>query len=402
MPKSSGLAIPGGRLRVSCKTTSLRVAAGIRDQYIVPLFATTSTHAALTSLVRMIAENSEQMHELLAGLAEASGHKSVAGILAKSKAPAPLLKLWQGYLKYLRNTKSLAPSSLKKTESSQRVWCTMLGANADAQLVTRADIVAARNELLTMPRNYFLRSDPLASRVPKAGQATISATTIGMHLRSLAAMYRWAINDGLLVCSNPADGVQVKSGEAQGKIAPTPEDADKLCNLPRPNSVGPIAWKYAPLILRYTGARWSECMGLTTADIITQNGVRCIHIRPGVRRLKTKQSERLVPVSDVLAPHIDELLQIVNGRLLPDGGDALNGDMLRLGITMNKRYNSRAKKVGPYSIQCWRVYANNQMASGGVDIIDRERILGHLSTKTQAAYTPADLQRFLAAVNCIA
>ena len=66
-----------------------------------------------------------------------------------------------------------------------------------------------------------------------------------------------------------------------------------------------------------------------------------------------------------------------------------------------KAWNRAAKRVGPFSFHSWRVYANDEMAGAEVDIIDRERIMGHRSTRTQAAYTATELSRYLAAVNRI-
>jgi hypothetical protein len=41
------------------------------------------------------------------------------------------------------------------------------------------------------------------------------------------------------------------------------------------------------------------------------------------------------------------------------------------------------------------------MATAGVDILDRERLLGHKYSRIQAAYTPENLKRLQQAVNAI-
>ena len=64
-------------------------------------------------------------------------------------------------------------------------------------------------------------------------------------------------------------------------------------------------------------------------------------------------------------------------------------------------WNRAAKRIGPFSFHCWRVYANTQMTAGEVDIIDRERILGHENRRTQAAYTAPEIKRYKAAVDTI-
>lgn len=84
-------------------------------------------------------------------------------------------------------------------------------------------------------------------------------------------------------------------------------------------------------------------------------------------------------------------------RLWPDGGDYTN----RPAHQFLKAWNRAAKDIGPYSFHCWRLYANDEMARAGVDITDRERIIGHTSGRTQAAYTAVDLERYARAVSSI-
>ena len=68
-----------------------------------------------------------------------------------------------------------------------------------------------------------------------------------------------------------------------------------------------------------------------------------------------------------------------------------------------KAYNNAAKKIAPdFSIHCWRVYGNTQMADAGIDILDREAVLGHKSDRIQKVYTAENLKRLKRAVDTIA
>ena len=117
----------------------------------------------------------------------------------------------------------------------------------------------------------------------------------------------------------------------------------------------------------------------------------------GKRRLSARSVDRcLTDLRRMFRRLIDE------GRLL-NAGDWHGADgTAKHGHTFLKHYNRRCKKVAPdLSFHCWRVYANDAMATAGVDITDRERLLGHVSSRTQAAYTPENLRRLKAAVDSI-
>ena len=166
------------------------------------------------------------------------------------------------------------------------------------------------------------------------------------------------------------------------------------------------AWKSLPIFARYTGCRIAELAVLTSNDVLVKNGIRCLRITAfgENKKLKTESSERLVPVNEKLNPHLDSLLKRrASGRLFPYCGDFKGKEgLVKSAHYFDKAYNRAAKKIaGDFSFHCWRVYANTQMADAGIDILDREAILGHRSDRIQRVYTAENIQRLKKAVETI-
>lgn len=402
LPNVDGLPITKRHLRFSLGTTSYQVAKNIRDRALLPLLTASHLREGITKLITLLADNDEQITRLMGELAAEADLPSLAGIKAAGLTPVPVPVLIERYLDYLRSTKAKAPGSIKKYAGSAPVWEELLG-QVDAQTLTNTQVAKARDELLTYPRSYFIRSAATRNKTPQEGEDTISARTIHSHLRLLSAAFDWGIADGLIVCRNPVTGVSIQFAEASPKKCPTPIQADALCRLRKTSAaVGALEWHAIPIIARYTGARFAEIVALTTDDFPTVTGVQCLSINDDHRhkRVKTSQSRRLIPIAPRLAPVIDHLLATnKGGRLFRHAGDSADGT--KLGNTLNGKYNEAAKAIGPFSFHCFRVYANTLMTQAGVDIIDRERILGHKNRLTQSAYTPADLSRYLEAMQQI-
>lgn len=403
IPQSCGLPIAGQHLRQSLRTTSFARAASIRDRTITPLFAASGEHELLTELMRMICKSSDSARDLVAALAAEAEVDHISGIKSSVRGVVRFGDFMEKYIAYLDASKSLESGSMKKYGGDARIWTDVIGADADAQTITKSDIAKHRDFLLSLPRSYFIRSEATRNRTPQPGETTMSAKTVHSKLTTLHAAYEWAIGDGYLICRNPTEGVSVKVREAKGKQCPTVEEADSLCAMTRTtHSVGEMEWDTIPTILRYTGARFAEIAGLSAEDIVTQGGVRCFFINGRRRTIKNKQSERLVPVAGIIADQVDDLLKKAggSGRLFPNVGDSKDG--VKIGNTLNSKWNIAAKAVGPFSFHCFRIYANDKMMQGGVDSVDRDRIFGWKNKATQSAYTTRDLSRFLAAVDSIA
>jgi len=237
------------------------------------------------------------------------------------------------------------------------------------------------------------------------GARTVGPNTVKRELANLKSLFRWAIAEGKLRRrDNPLDGITCKGGDPASKARPTVEQADQLVALPVPATVDLDSWCLLPVLARYTGARIGELAMLEAENVVVEQGIRCFHIRPTEEhRLKTRSSERVVPIADKLAPHVDALLtKHPSGPLFPGCRHWRgSGGVLKPAHYLLKVWNRHAKTVGPFSFHCLRLYANDELVRGETDITDRERILGHKSGRTQAAYTARELARYLKALNKI-
>ncbi len=373
-----------GRQRIALSTADLKAARGIRDRCLAPLLASSSAVDFLATLADTIARTNEtarkHLNELLA--------KTGLGIRAGAGDTLTLDALGKLYLDHLQKVKQPA-GTVRKYAATIAAAVEVLGSEKPAATIAAADMIVLRDALLQK----------------SVGVGTLKPSYVNRELARLKSIFRWAIDEERLAMSG-VPGAKVRCENAEGdthKERPTREHADKLVALPFParqRQVGAEEWRYMPLIARYTGLRISEVATLEADDVVERSGVRCIHVH---RALKTEGSRRHVPVSDRLAPHLDAVVKLhPKGPLFPRVGSWESADgWKKVAHHFLKMWNEAAKGVGPYSFHCWRVYANSEMADAGVDMVDRERSLGHKSDRTQEAYTPADMARFKKAVDSI-
>ncbi|MCX6985650.1 MAG: tyrosine-type recombinase/integrase [Lentisphaerae bacterium] len=245
---------------------------------------------------------------------------------------------------------------------------------------------------MTLPVGWQKRNKKFDSKLPHAeeGERTLNPNSVKNEIERIKAIFARAIDDRkLLRIDNPAAKIKVDSVETEQKIPPSGGNVEKLCNMKMTHSKNydAEAWKYLPLFARYTGCRIGELAILKTEDVLERQGVRCLHITAHGKselereKLKTASSDRFVPVSEKLAPYLNFILKKhKTGFLFPNCGNWMNqnGRIRKPAHFFIKDYNRYAKKIDPqHSLHCWRVYANTQMADAGIDILDRESILGH-------------------------
>ncbi|MFC2971494.1 tyrosine-type recombinase/integrase [Azotobacter bryophylli] len=173
-------------------------------------------------------------------------------------------------------------------------------------LITRQDARTFRETALKLPPrlNQLPDGQPL-EEIIKTATSTISLTTFNNYVKNLTTFFSYAIREGY--CErNPFDGLRVKQrGKAnEERSVFTEEDLRRLfskevyasASSSKPNQY------WLPLLGLYTGARLNELCQLYLDDVVTINGVDCLHIRASRpdQKLKTASSERLVPIHSKL------------------------------------------------------------------------------------------------------
>ena len=388
------------RLRGSLNTTDLKQARHLRDKYLVPVLTANTITELLESVMNAI--NKSRL--------DAVDFSSELKAFLKSGDVEHRITLKElcGRFAKAYSAGRFAEGSKTKLDSSLRTICHVLGESTVAEHLDQKRISQFRDTLLSMKINWQTRTKSAET----AATRTLAPETVSIHLSYLKRIIKWGMSEGLLkISANPAEGISViKAASSPQKRPPSPEEADLLCSMPVPKSgkISVLTWRSLPIFGRYSGCRIGELSQLTVEDIIVKNGVRCLRITAfgESRQLKTESSERLVPVADKLAPALDKVLQErPKGLLFPDCGHCFAKD----GKTIHKAahaylkiYNRSAKKISTdQSYHCWRVFANTMMTDAGVDILDREAILGHKSERVQKAYTADNLHRWKAALNKI-
>lgn len=173
-------------------------------------------------------------------------------------------------------------------------------------LITRQDARKFREVVLKLPpRLYQLPERQSLEQIIETTTTTISLTTFNNYVKNLTTFFSYAIREGY--CErNPFDGLRVRQ---RGKVSEersvfTEDDLRRLFSkqvYASANSAQPHKY-WLPLLGLYTGARLNELCQLYLDDVVSINGIDCLHIR-AIRpdqKLKTVTSERLVPIHSKL------------------------------------------------------------------------------------------------------
>nr|WP_155988164.1 site-specific integrase [Brevundimonas sp. EAKA] len=197
------------------------------------------------------------------------------------------------------------------------------------RLLTSIDRAACRRlleVLRCLPSNPQKRF-PALSAVQAAAKAkasglksTLSPGSVNGYMAKLRALMKFAVNEGW-IDRNPALGLNVSDPvrERDKRLPFSEEQLQHIFNAPIFRGCVDDGWHYAvpggnrprrarfwiPLIGLYSGMRLNEICQLDVADIQVVEGVLCFLVRAdpteaGRKRLKTKTSERVVPVHPTL------------------------------------------------------------------------------------------------------
>jgi len=194
--------------------------------------------------------------------------------------------------------------------------------------ITRKDAHLFRETALKLPpRLHQLPDQPLEQSIAEA-TTTISVTTFNNYVKNLTTFFSYAVREGY--CSrNPFDGLRVRQRRkvSEERSAFSAEDLKLLFN--RATYAPALGQKpnqyWLPLLGLYTGARLNELCQLYTDDVVTIDGIVCIHIRATRpdQKLKTASSERLVPLHSKLLElgflaYVEKVREAGNERVFPE------------------------------------------------------------------------------------
>lgn len=397
------------RFRHSLNTSDYKQAKYIRDKYLMPVFATSVVHDFIESALQILDMSNIDMDKKTRELLAFVNRKNA------DVKPMTLRDVCDYFISCYEKTHK-ADTSTARFRATTYNLCAILGDSISAEDITDKDIIKFRDIQLTLPVGWQKRKREIDSKLPQAGgdERTVNPNSVKSEIKRIKAIFARAIDDRkLLRTDNPVANVKVDSIEVEQKIPPSGENVEKLCNMKMTHAKNydAEAWKYLPLFARYTGCRIGELAILKAEDVIEKQGIRCLHITAHGKselersKLKTASSDRFIPVSEKLKPLLDFIHNKHKaGFLFPNCGNWLNpnGKIRKPAHFFIKDYNLHAKKIDPqHSLHCWRVYANTQMADAGIDILDREAILGHKSDRIQRVYTAENLLRLKKAVDQI-
>ena len=194
--------------------------------------------------------------------------------------------------------------------------------------ITRKNAHLFRETALKLPpRLHQLPDQPLEQSIAEA-TSTISVTTFNNYVKNLTTFFSYAVREGY--CSrNPFDGLRVRQRHkvSEERSVFNAEDLKRIFNkatyAPAYGSKPNQYW--LPLLGLYTGARLNELCQLYTDDIVTVEGIACIHIRATRpdQKLKTASSERLVPIHSRLLAlgflvYVEKVKEAGSERVFPE------------------------------------------------------------------------------------
>jgi integrase len=262
------------------------------------------------------------------------------------------------------------------------VWLAQRKPAVSSQADMRTAI--SRFEAVAGPLPYSEITDEHARRFKSdlIGDAKLKNGTRKKLWGMLRALLNVAVDVGLLA-GNPFVRVKLKlDDDADSREDPTCDDLRAVFS-----KLPPEEWWIARIGL-YTGARLGEICPLTKSDLVTVDGVLCLHIREDAaagRSVKNRGSIRKVPVHQQLIA--DGLLDWVHSRL---GERIFSIDS----APASKRLNRRMRNAGLGDGKVFHSFRHNfkTMARKHMAPEWHDRITGHAAKSVGQTYGSYDLR----------
>ncbi|EJQ7624185.1 site-specific integrase [Escherichia coli] len=306
------------------------------------------------------------------------------------------------------NAQNWKPATLRENKASHAALIEIfdyLGLGADANTVTRADVLRVRDVLQQLPRNRKQRFKdvPLADLLSREDKTDcLDVVTINnKYLIKMAAVFRWAVRNDLIK-KNMTEGLELKVPQrkaSEARNAFSTEQVGQLLAAAQVYSQRPSGKPYhyyVTALAAITGARLNEIAQLQVKDVrTTEAGTVYIHINeddsslPG-KSIKNAHSDRCVPLVDGAYGFIlADFMRLVETRRGADGDDAMVFDSLRLmkngyGEQVSKWFNRTllpkvlADRSG-LAFHSFRHTVATQLKQHGVELAYAQAIMGHSS-----------------------
>lgn len=306
------------------------------------------------------------------------------------------------------NAQNWKPATLRENQSSHAALIEIfdyLGLNADANTITRADVLRVRDVLQQLPKNRKQRfkDAPLVDLLGREEKTDcLDVVTINnKYLIKMAAVFKWAVRNDLIK-KNMAEGLELKVPQRKASEARNAFSTEQVGQLlvaakaySQKTSGKPYHY-YVTALAAITGARLNEVAQLQVKDVrVTEAGTVYIHINeddsslPG-KSIKNAHSDRCVPLVDgaygfVLADFMD----LLEARRKAGSEDAMVFDGLRLmkngyGEQVSKWFNrTLLPKVitdrDGLAFHSFRHTVATQLKQHGVELAYAQAIMGHSS-----------------------
>lgn len=228
-------------------------------------------------------------------------------------------------------------------------------------------------------------------------RAGMARTSIGRHLASLRAFFRFLVREGRLAAS-PAKGISAPRAPRPLPKALSIPDAARVVEAPGTEEDAPLAARDAALLelLYATGLRVSELVGLDLPDVDLSARI--------LRTLGKGKKERVVPFGATAERALRAYLPL-RESLRANASDAkeplfVNARGARLTDRSVRRVLDRALRAAaiathasPHALR--HSFATHLLAAGA-DLRTIQELLGHASLTTTQRYTHLDADRLLA------
>ncbi|MBJ9658652.1 tyrosine-type recombinase/integrase [Burkholderia multivorans] len=213
---------------------------------------------------------------------------------------------------------NLSAKNLNGYRQSFKLLREIVGGDAPLSAVTREHARRVQEVLAHLPPNATKTFPKMtlveaASHAAKNGIAPISAKTAEVQLGNFASFFAWAVREHI-IDRTPAGGLQPlqeKRSKDEGRQPFSDADLVKLFSADlfrepyhrvAPGSLGRY---WVPLLALYHGARLNELCQMETADAGVADGIPFLHFREESatdeeKHLKTRNSERIIPIHPVL------------------------------------------------------------------------------------------------------